>query len=256
MWLMAALCAVQCAVACRDTWGGFSRDVWDPAALRTCVSLGFAGLISLASEWWAWEIVGLVTAALGTRALASQSVLLVLSSVTYQIPFAAAVAASVRVGNLLGAMHASSARTASYAAVVLSIVVGVFNSSVVFGTRNFLGYLFSSDKDVVRMVASVLPIMALFQCADCVSGIVGGILRGCGRQSLSAMINVTAYYVIGLPVSLLLAFGPWHLGLAGLWWGLTTALAYSTVLSLWYVYNMDWDSVMQKVHRTMRASVM
>ena len=256
MWLMAALCAVQCAVACRDTWGGFSRDVWDPAALRTCVSLGSAGLISLASEWWAWEIVGLVTAALGTRALASQSVLLVLSSVTYQIPFAAAVAASVRVGNLLGAMHASSARTASYAAVVLSVVVGVFNSSVVFGTRNYLGYLFSSDKDVVRMVASVLPIMALFQCADCVSGIVGGILRGCGRQSLSAMINVTAYYVIGLPVSLLLAFGPWHLGLAGLWWGLTTALAYSTVLSLWYVYNMDWDSVMQKVHRTMRASVM
>ena len=227
----------------------------DPAALKTCASLGFAGLLSLASEWWAWEIVGLVTAALGTRALASQSVLLVLSSVTYQLPYGAAVASSVRVGNLLGAMHAQSARIASHAAIVLSLLIGLLNSSIVFFTRHHLGYLFSSDDAVVELVASVLPIMALFQCADCTCGIVGGILRGCGRQSLSAFINVTAYYMAGLPVSLFLAFGPWHLGLAGLWWGLTIALVYGTITSLWYVYYMDWDKVMQQVHRTMHASV-
>ncbi|EDP42244.1 hypothetical protein MGL_3493 [Malassezia globosa CBS 7966] len=255
MWLMAILCVMQCALLSHGTWGGFSRKAWDPAALKTCASLGFAGLLSLASEWWAWEIVGLVTAALGTRALASQSVLLVLSSVTYQLPYGAAVASSVRVGNLLGAMHAQSARIASHAAIVLSLLIGLLNSSIVFFTRHHLGYLFSSDDAVVELVASVLPIMALFQCADCTCGIVGGILRGCGRQSLSAFINVTAYYMAGLPVSLFLAFGPWHLGLAGLWWGLTIALVYGTITSLWYVYYMDWDKVMQQVHRTMHASV-
>lgn len=253
MWLMAILCVIQCMLVRRGTWSGFSWDAWDPSALKACVSLGLAGLLSLASEWWAWEIVGLVTAALGTTALASQSVLLVLSSVTYQLPFAAAVAASVRVGNLLGAMRARSARTASHAAVLLSWLIGVFNSSLVFFMRDKLGYIFSSDEAVVQMVASVLPIVALFQCADCVCGIVGGILRGCGRQALSAVINLTAYYVVGLPTSLILAFGPWHLGLAGLWWGLTVALVYGTVLSMWYVYYMDWTSVMHKVHETMEV---
>ena len=253
MWLMALLCTLQCMLVSHGTWDGWSWQAWDRAGLKTCFRLGLAGLLSLASEWWAWEIVGLVTAALGTTALASQSVLLITSSVTYQLPYGAAVAASVRVGNVLGAGHALHARLASDAAIFVSVLIGLFNSSVVFFTRRHLGFLFSSDPGVVQMVASVLPIVAIFQCADCIAGIVGGILRGCGRQTLSAAINLTAYYVAGIPVSLFLAFGPPQLGLAGLWWGLTAALLYAAILSLWFVRRTHWESIMHHVHQTMHA---
>ncbi|KAL4398846.1 ethionine resistance protein [Malassezia pachydermatis] len=256
MWLMAILCFLQCTLVSQGTWGGWSWKAFDWDGLKTSASLGFAGLLSLASEWWAWEIVGLVTAALGTTALASQSVLLITSSVTYQLPSGAAVAASVRVGNLLGAGKARHARTASTAAIYFSIFIGLVNSSIVFFTRHQLGFLFSSDKEVVRLVATVLPIVALFQIADCICGIAGGILRGCGRQSLSAIINVTAYYAAGIPTGLFLAFGPWHLGLAGLWWGLTSALIYGAVFSLWYVHRMDWIKIMHQIHHTMHDGSM
>lgn len=33
-----------------------------------------------------------------------------------------------------------------------------------------------------------------------------GVLRGCGRQALGATINLTAYYLIGVPLGLLLGF--------------------------------------------------
>lgn len=253
MWLMALLCTLQCMLVSHGTWAGWSWSAWDRAGLQTCLKLGLAGLLSLASEWWAWEIVGLVTAALGTTALASQSVLLITSSVTYQLPYGAAVAASVRVGNVLGEGHALHARLASDAAILVSVLIGLLNSSLVFFTRHQLGFLFSSDPLVIQMVASVLPIVAIFQCADCITGIVGGILRGCGRQTLSAAINLTAYYVAGLPLSLILAFGPARLGLAGLWWGLTAALTYAAILSLWFVRRTHWESIMHHVHQTMHA---
>lgn len=252
MWFMAALCVLQCRVAAEPrTWAGWSRKAFDASGLRVCFSLGLAGLLSLATEWWAWEIVGLVSAALGTTTLASQSVLLITSSVTYQLPYGAAVAASVRVGNMLGLGSVAEARRATYASLLLALAIGLFNSSLVFVARHQWGYLFSSDPLVVRMVASVLPILALFQLADCICGIAAGILRGCGRQSLSAGINLTAYYVVGIPTSLLLAFGPPHLGLAGLWWGLTLALVYGAAAALWYVHRTDWHAVMHHMHHRM-----
>ncbi|WFD40685.1 uncharacterized protein MJAP1_003673 [Malassezia japonica] len=254
MWLMAILCFLQCVVASNHTWGGWSRKAFDWAGLRVCLSLGLAGLLSLATEWWAWEIVGLVTAALGTTALASQSVLLITSSVTYQLPYGAAVAASVRVGNMLGAGKLQGAHLASRASLLLSFAIGLFNSSLVYVARHKWGYLFSSDPVVVQLVATVLPILALFQCADCVCGIAAGILRGCGRQSLSAGINLTAYYVVGIPMSLFLAFGPAHMGLTGLWWGLTFALIYGAGLALWCVQRTDWQAVMRKMHHNMGFS--
>ena len=47
------------------------------------------------------------------------------------------------------------------------------------------------------MIYEVMPLLAAFQLADSVCGVAGGILRGTGRQSAGAIINVTAYYAIG-----------------------------------------------------------
>ncbi len=88
---------------------------------QTVLYLGFAGMVSLAAEWWAWEIVGLVTSQLGVVALAAQSVLLVSSSVTYQLPFGASVATAVRVGNLLGANRPDEAKISSRVSLILSL---------------------------------------------------------------------------------------------------------------------------------------
>ena len=47
--------------------------------------------------------------------------------------------------------------------------------------RHRWGRLFSSEPEVIRLVATVLPLMAAFQLADGLSGATGGLLRGAGR---------------------------------------------------------------------------
>lgn len=40
-------------------------------------------------------------------------------------------------------------------------------------------------------------------CPQCVAG---GILRGTGRQAFGAIVNAVMYYIVGLPLGIVLAF--------------------------------------------------
>lgn len=75
-------------------WHPISRKMF--TGLGMLVQLSLSGVGQVASEWWAWELVALGASLLGPVALATQSVLLVSTSTTFQIPFALSVATSVR----------------------------------------------------------------------------------------------------------------------------------------------------------------
>ena len=56
----------------------------------------------------------------------------------------------------------------------------------------------------------------------------------------------SAYYIIGIPLGLHLAFTH-HLGLVGLWVGLACALIYAAIVGVWLCLRTDWDKEVQKV---------
>lgn len=66
------------------------------------------------------------------------------------------------------------------------------------------------------------------------------------NQGTGAMINLSAYYIFGIPLGLYLAF-PLNGGLIGLWEGLTLSLIYASIVSLWLVLRTDWQREVQKV---------
>jgi multidrug resistance protein, MATE family len=82
--------------------------------------------------------------------------------------------------------------------------------------------MFNDDPDVIKLVADVMPMCAVFQFFDAISSVEGGILRGQGRQHLGGVANVIVYWVIALPTGLTLAFkAGW--GLHGLWAGMVVS---------------------------------
>ncbi|KAJ3730928.1 mate-domain-containing protein [Lentinula guzmanii] len=214
--------------------------------------LGLAGVGQTVSEWWAWDIVALVASQLGSDVvLASQSILVVTSSITWQGPFALGIAASIRIGNLLGERDSLRAGAAAKGVVAVGFAIAGLMSILLLAFRNSFAYLFNNDPEVVSTVASIIPILAAFQIFDATAGITSGILRARSKQVLGAVLNISAYYVFGIPFGIYLAFSSsTHLGLAGLWVGLTVALVYCAGFGLaMSVWTPDWEKEAEKVEK-------
>lgn len=77
------------------------------------IRLALPGMIMVEAEWFAFEILTLVSGRFGTSQLAAQSILVTITSTTYQIPFPLSVAASTRVANLIGAKLVDAAKTSA-----------------------------------------------------------------------------------------------------------------------------------------------
>ena len=204
-------------------------------------ALAGPGAFMMAVEAWAFEVTTLLAGYLGTVSLDAHLTMLQLATLAFlSLPFAVAVAATIRVGNLLGA---GEARGASVAGRVTFLVCFAFAGCVaaVFSTcRAYLGYVFTNDEEVISAVAAIAPIAALFQLADGGQAAAGGVFRGMGRQKTVAARNFLGFWVFGMPVGAILTFHA-GLGLPGLWWGLTVGLTVTTLVSLAQLAFVDWE---------------
>lgn len=238
-WLMLTLlvCYIK-FVKGGEAWGGWTRECftgWIPF-----LKLSIPSLLMITAEWWAFELSSLAASYLSTTDLAAQSIVLTSASALYTIPFGISVAASNRIGNALGERNAAKANFASRVAVMFAIVFGAMNSTLFMSVRHKFGFLFTSDEAVVALVAKIIPLCSLFQIADGLSGVCGGVIRGMGRQSFAAWVNLFSYYVVALPVGYYLTFVlDWDL--IGLWVGLTLALFLVASGSLLYLMCADWN---------------
>ncbi|KAI9475538.1 MAG: mate-domain-containing protein [Benjaminiella poitrasii] len=250
-WLMLTLliCYIR-FVNGKEAWGGWTTECltgWWPF-----LKLSIPSLLMITAEWWAFELSSLAASYLSTNDLATQSIVLTTSSATYTIPFGISVAASNRIGNALGAGLARTAQRASHVAVCLAVFFGLLNSAFFMIVRSRFGYLFTSDEDVVRLVSHIMPLCALFQVADGIAGVCGGVVRGMGRQSFAAWVNLFSYYVVALPVGYWLTFvQDW--GLEGLWIGLTLALFLVATGTLMFLLLANWREEVRKTQLRVRS---
>jgi MATE family multidrug resistance protein len=115
---------------------------------------------------------------LGPVSLAAQSCLLSTTSTFFQVPASLGIASAVRTGNLLGAGRGWEAKWASRTSLIMSIFFSACNRSVgghalrglelmysviCMAFKKNWGYLFNNDPEVVAIVASIMPYIALFQ---------------------------------------------------------------------------------------------
>jgi MATE family multidrug resistance protein len=86
-----------------------------------------------------------------------------------------------------------------------------------------LAGLYTSDGLVLALAALLLPLAGVFAVFDGVQVVAIGLLRGLGETRMPMVVNVIAFWCIGMPVSLWLGFGLGY-GAVGLWWGLVVGL--------------------------------
>lgn len=220
-----------------ECWNGVTTRAlrnWGPM-----IKLALPGLLMVEAECLAFEVLTLASSYLGTTPLAAQSVLSTISSITFQIPFPVSISGSTRVANLIGATLVDAAKLSAKVSMIGAVIVGLLNMLLLSSLRYYIPYLFTSDEEVIELVAQVLPLCAAFQLFDALAANCNGILRGIGRQEIGGYVQLFCYYAIAMPISFGTTFGL-NWGLFGLWSGVALALLLVSIIEAFFLTQTNW----------------
>ena len=200
--------------------------------IRQLIRLGLPAAGQITLEVGAWNAATLSAGWLTPIALATHQIAINYASITYMIPLGISAAASVSVGHAIGAGDKAKARRAGWLALALGTAFMILAGLVFFIAPRPLIELFTHDPQVLAVGPSLLWIAAAFQIFDGVQTVCTGALRGLGETRAPMFANLIGYWLLGLPLGLILCF-VLKRGIYGMWIGLTLALiVISTILLL------------------------
>ncbi|CAL1401449.1 unnamed protein product [Linum trigynum] len=236
---------VMVSPTCKQTWTGWSREAFH--GIPGFIRLAIPSAIMLCLEIWSFEVMVLLGGLLPNPKLETSvlSISLNTSAMIYMIPLGLSASASTRVSNELGAGRPRTAILAVYVALAMAITEWTLVGTVLVSGRNIWGRLYSKEERVVKYVAEMLLVIAAFHLFDAIQSVLSGICRGCGKQKLGAIVNLGAYYIIGIPCSVLLAF-VYHVGGKGLWIGIMIAVIFQALFLSVVTLKTSWEKEAKK----------
>ncbi|CAN1326812.1 Protein DETOXIFICATION 40 [Linum perenne] len=169
-----------------------------------------------------------------------------ISGWVYMVSIGFNAAVSVRVGNELGAGHPRSASFAVWTATICSFIIATMFAVAVLMLRNLISYAFTSGSVVAASVSDLSPFLAASILLNGVQPVLSGVAVGCGWQAFVAYVNVGCYYLIGLPLGCILGF-KLHMGVKGIWTGMTGGVLIQTLILLWVTCRTNWNDEVQLI---------
>ncbi|XP_053521641.1 multidrug and toxin extrusion protein 2 isoform X1 [Artibeus jamaicensis] len=225
------------SIQCLQDWGPFFR-LAVPSMLMLCI------------EWWAFEIWSFLMGFRSVLDLSAQAVLYEVATVIYMIPMGLSISVCVRVGMFLGASDTVQAKRSAVSGVLCVVGISLVISSLLSILRNKLGYIFTSDEEIITLVSKVLPIYIVFQLFEGICCVYSGILRGTGRQAFGALANAITYYIIGLPLGIVLTFLV-GMGIVGLWLGMLACILLAAATFVTYTARINWKLAAEEAQKRM-----
>ncbi|KAL7178201.1 hypothetical protein ACSBR2_031368 [Camellia fascicularis] len=204
--------------------------------------LAIPSCLAVCLEWWWYEFMTILAGYLNKPhvALSTSAIIIQTTSLMYTLPSAFSASVSTRVSNELGAGRPGKASLATVVAIGLALLTSVFGLLWTILGRESWGRVFTKDNEVLELTMAVLPIIGLCELANCPQTTCCGVLRGSARPSVGAGINFYSFYLVGMPVAIILAFVK-KLGFLGLCYGLLAAQVACVISIFIVIYKMDWD---------------
>jgi MATE family multidrug resistance protein len=223
-----------------QAWGGWSKRClqgWGPF-----VKMGLSSIVMTCGEWWAMQIVALCASYLGVLPLACYTILISINDLFWNFSYGISIISGNLVGNLIGESKVNQAIFAIRCSFITSLLCSIQNIILIVIFRRSLSTMFSSDPEIVEIVYSLLSLVIIYQIFDGLTVLGSGILRGQGRHSAGAKINTISYYLVSLPLSILLAFY-FQFGLIGLYSALIITLIATSSSLVYCLITSNWQEL-------------
>ncbi|XP_054810338.1 protein DETOXIFICATION 14-like isoform X2 [Prosopis cineraria] len=241
-WLNVILLAlhIKFSKSCAKTRAPISMELFQ--GIREFFQFAIPSAIMACLQWWSYELTTLLAGLLRPNPELKTSILSVCVSMTatiYFIPESVGSAVSARVSNALGAGSPQAARLSALCSRILATCQAILVGSIIFAGRNDLGHVFSNELEVIDSVANIAPFIVMSAFMDSLQGTLIGIARGSGWQHIGAYVNFGCYYVVGIPLAVILGFWVGMRG-KGLWLGVTSGTICQVIVLLTIISHTDW----------------
>ncbi|KAL4196873.1 hypothetical protein AMTRI_Chr04g248450 [Amborella trichopoda] len=225
---------------CPLTWTGFSmaafHDLWPVLKL----SLSSGVMICLEFSYTSILLVFTGNLADAKIAIDSLSICLNMNGWEMMIALGFLASASVRVANELGAGNARGAKFATLVVTLTSMSLGCVLWVLFIVFRKQMAYIFTNDEQVREAVINLSILLAFSVRLNSVQPVLSGVAIGAGWQSKVAYVNITCYYVIGIPLGLVLGY-VLERGVKGIWIGMLCGTGAQTMVLAFMTYRTDWN---------------
>ncbi|XP_077243794.1 protein DETOXIFICATION 41-like [Tasmannia lanceolata] len=254
-WLLVILTAayILLSPSCKESWTGFSTKAF--TGLWPYLKLTVASAFMLCLEIWYSQGLVLISGLLTNPEIALDSISICMNYLNWDMMFmlGLSTAASVRVGNELGAGHPRVARFSVFVVVATSIAISVVFSIIVLIFRTPLSKAFTSTTEVIEAVSNLTPLLSISVFLNGIQPILSGVAIGSGWQALVAYVNLSTYYIIGLPIGCVLGFKT-SLGVVGIWWGMIFGVFLQTVTLIFLTVRTNWDKEVDNASDRLKKS--
>ncbi|KAK1438185.1 hypothetical protein QVD17_03990 [Tagetes erecta] len=151
------------------------------------------------------------------------------------------VSVSVRVSNELGYGRPKTARLAVIVVAATSLLIGLLFTTVLLVYRKQYPIYFTSSREVIQLVEELTLLLGVSTIVNSIQFALSGVAIGAGWQSMVAYMNIVSYFIVGIPLALLLGF-KFNMGVKGLWCGIISGTSMQCCLLVTMISRTNWNN--------------
>ena len=214
---------------------GFKQGTWNRKNINQLIHLGLPVGILMGVETASFSLSVVMMGWLGTVALAAHQIVGVVTTLGFMIYYGIAAAVAIRVSRFRSLGDNTDIRRASFAGLHIITIVALIVVTLVFIARNQIGYLFTTEPEVIALVGVLSYSVILYQFGDGLQILFSNALRGIEDVKYMAYAAFICHFLISLPIGYFCGFIlDW--GAVGIWCGFPISLTTLGVI-LYFRFN-------------------
>ncbi|WP_153721261.1 MATE family efflux transporter [Sporosarcina cascadiensis] len=185
--------------------------------------------LSIFVEISIFSVVTLLMSSYTAQVISAHQIALNFTSLLYMVPLSVSMGTTILVGQSIGGGRTKDARQFTYLGIGFAVLFSFLSIFILLMLREEIASMYTPDPAIITLAVHFFIYAAFFQLSDAVQAPIQGALRGYKDVTMTFLVGVFSFWIIGLPTGYILAAYT-ELGAYGYWVGLIAGLTVGAVI--------------------------